>query len=190
MAGAGGWKIEVTGLRQVFDALDEMDDQAGKLIKKRIRKQAGKVRDAARQLAPDSTPISNWGPWLPTRRTFKNDAGRNLSWERAAVVAGFSVQQNNYRRKGVSTGISFDVIQRNAGGAVFEVVGSGNRVGEDDSRPWRPGQYLSRTIRNRYKIKNNIPRTLVPAYYSEMTPDFVDEIRDQIIKEAKRAGLT
>lgn len=191
MAGTGGWKIEVTGLRQVLDALDEMDKDAGKLIKSRIRKKGRDVRDAAKDLTPEDNALPGWGPWLPTRRIYRNDASRDLSWNRSQVAAGFRVQQNNYRRRGVSTGISFDVRQMNAAGAVFEVVGSGERVGEDDPRPWQPGKYFVRAINRRHKqFKGNIPRTLVAAYYREMSPSFREEIRDQIIREAKKAGLT
>lgn len=187
MAGVGGWKIEVTELRQVFDALDAMDKKAGNRVKKEITDKAKAVAESAKNLTPSDRPVSNWGPWLPTRRTFKNDASRDLSWERSAVIAGFKVKRSNYRRKGVSAGISWDVFQMNAAGAIFEVIGANNRH-EDDPRPWKPGKYLVDAVARRFP-RTKGPRTLVPAYYSEMTPEFKEDIRKAIIREAREVGL-
>lgn len=187
MAGVGGWKIEVSNLRQVFDALDEMDKKAGNRVKKMITDKAKDVATSAKNLTPSDRPVSNWGPWLPTRRTFKNDAGRDLSWERGAVIAGFKVKRSNYRRRGVSAGISWDVFQTNAAGAIFEVIGANNRH-EDDSRPWLPGKYLVSAVADRFP-RTKGPRTLVPAYYQNMTSGFKDEVRKAVIREAREAGL-
>lgn len=187
MAGVGGWKIEVSNLRQVMDALDEMDKKAGNRVKKEITAKGKAIATAAKDLTPQSNPVSGWGPWLPTRRRFRNDASRNLSWNRSDVVAGFKVKKSNYRRRGVSAGISWDVYQTNAAGAIFEVIGANNRH-EDDSRPWLPGRYLVEAVNERFP-RTKGPRTLVPAYYREMTPEFKQEIREAIIREAREAGL-
>ena len=43
---ATNYKVEVTGLRQLFDALDKVDKKAADLIRKQITKAGGKVTRA------------------------------------------------------------------------------------------------------------------------------------------------
>ena len=181
MAGAGGasgWRVEVTNLRQVFNALEEMDKQAAKTITKQITKAGKEVVSEAKSLT-DSNPLSKWGQW-----TFSRD-GRDLSFDVGRVVAGFTLRKNNYRRKGVNAGIGWDVWQKNAGGAIFEVIGDKSRVGET-AFDWQGAGFVDRIIG---KNKRKQPRTLIQAYYRVMTPELREGIKDQIIAEAKRLGL-
>ena len=182
MAGAGGasgWRIEVTNLRQVFNALDEMDKQAAKSITKEITKAGKEVVSEAKSLT-DNTPLSSWGQW-----TFSRD-GRDLSFDVGRVVAGFTLRKNNYRRKGVNAGIGWDVWQKNPGGAIFEVIGDKSRVGENPPFTWQGAGFVDRISG---KNKRKQPRTLIQAYYRVMTPELRERIKDQIIAEAQRLGL-
>ncbi|MBV5336419.1 hypothetical protein JZU48_05480, partial [bacterium] len=61
MAGNGGWKVEVTGLRQLLDALTEMDKKAAKVITKGITDAGKDVATAASYESPGTTPVSGWG---------------------------------------------------------------------------------------------------------------------------------
>jgi hypothetical protein len=178
MAGAGGlkgWRVEVTNLKQLMNALDGIDKSAAKRINKTITGVAKRVVVDATYLAPSNNPISNWGQWR-----FARD-GRDLSFDSGDVAKGFKVQRNNFRRKGVSAGLGFDVVQTDAAGAIFEVMGDGSRV------TTQGGQNMVNMINQRFPRKQ--PRTLIAAYYQNMNDEVRDGIRDQIIDEARKAGL-
>jgi hypothetical protein len=178
MAGAGGlkgWKVEVTNLKQLMNALEVIDKSATKNINKTITAVAKRVVTDATYLAPGRNPISGWGQWR-----FSRD-GRDLSFDVGDVTKGFKVQKNNFRRKGVSAGLGFDVVQTDAAGAIFEVMGDGSRV------TTRGGANMVKMINQRFPRKQ--PRTLIAAYYQNMNDEVRDGIRDQIIDEARKAGL-
>ncbi len=180
MAGAGGlsgWHVQVTNLKQLTNALEGIDKSAAKNIRKTITDVAKRVVVDATYLSPSGNPLSNWGSW----NTPNGRDTRNLSFDSGAVAKGFKVQKNNYRRKGVSAGLGFDVVQGNAAGAIFEVVGDGSRV------TTRSGQNLVDVINNRFPRKQ--PRTLIAAYYQNMSEEVRNGIRDQIVDEARKAGL-
>ena len=181
MAATSGWKVEVTGLRQVFDALDEVDKKAAKLVLKEIADAGKNVVSAAQQItARQGHPLSGWGKW-----TFSRD-GRDLGFDTPRVIANIKLRRNNFRRRGVSAGIGYDVYNLNAGGSIFEVIGDESRVGE--SRYQWQGEGFVRRIKARYPGKP--PRILLPAYYKGVPDDLKDRIRDRIIDEARKAGLT
>jgi hypothetical protein len=178
MAGAGGmggWNIEVTNLKQLMNALDGIDKSAAKRINKTITDVAKRVVVDASYLTPSNTPLSGWGQWR-----FARD-GRDLSFDPGDVAKGFKVQRSNFRRKGVSAGIGFDVKQWNAAGAIFEVMGDGSRV------TTRSGQNMVNVVNARFPRKQ--PRTLIAAYYQNMNEEVREGIKDQIIDEARKAGL-
>jgi len=176
--GVGGWHVQVTNLRQVYDALGEMDKKAQRRVTREITTAGKRVVGHAKDLVGDE-PLSGWGAW-----NFSRD-GRDLGFRPADVVSGFTLRRNNYRRRGVSAGIGWDVWQRNAGGAIFEVIGDKSRVGGTPF-DWQGEGFVDRiTARNPRKQ----PRTLIQAYYRVMTKEFRDALRDQIIREAREAGL-
>lgn len=163
-----GWTVEVTGLRRVYDALNEIDKSAVREINKRITNAAKDVAAAASYITPHDNPISNWGSWTASR------SGRDLSYSGDVASGGFKPRRSNYRKRGVSRGIGWDVYQTNAGAAIFELVGSGS------------GQFVE-TVANRFRGKR--PRSLIPAYYEGMPDGLADSIRDQILDDARKAGL-
>ena len=161
-----GWVVEVSGLKQVLNALAEVDKKAAKRVTDAIASAAKGVAAEASYRTPGSNPISNWGAW--------NQRGRDLSYSGSAAAGGMKVRRNGFRRRGVSAGASWDVVQTNAAGAIFELVGKG-------STPF------VEAISGRYRGKN--PRSLIPAYYAAMPESLADSIRDQILDEARKAGL-
>ena len=169
------YKVEVTGLRQIFDALDEVDKKAAREITKRITTAGKQVAAEASYIAPGSRPLSNWGPWIYSRD------GRDLGFEPTRVANGFKPRKNNFKRRGVSAGIGWDVYQTDAGGNIFEVIGDYSRV------TTRAGKHLVDVINAQFPRKQ--PRSLIPAYYAVVTPDLKEQIRDSIIQEAHRLGL-
>jgi hypothetical protein len=175
MAGVGGWHIEVSNLRQLYDALGEIDKAARKKLEKRITSAGKEIATNASYIAPGSYPLSNWGQWI-----FSRD-GRNLGFEPSVVSRSFKLKKNNYRRRGVSAGIGWDVYQTNAGGAIYEVMGDSSRVTTPQ------GQHLVNVINQRFPRR--APRTLFAAYYSVMSPELRQEIADTIVEEARKIGL-
>jgi hypothetical protein len=170
-----GWLIEVTGLRSTIDALDRIDKKATKSIRDSINTVAKAVKvNAAGRIT--ETPLSNWGAWTAT------DRGRDLGFTTAGVASGFKVYRNNFRKRGVSRGYGVDVRQSSPGGSIFEVIG-------DKSRTTGPrGEQFVDSILAKFGNKMP-PRSLLPAYYSAVTPEVQERIRDQIIEEARKAGL-
>lgn len=178
MAGAGGlsgWHVQVTNLKQLTNALEGIDKSAAKNIRKTITDVAKRVVVDATYLSPSGNPLSNWGNW-----TFLRD-GRDLSFNAGDVAKGFKVKKNNYRRRGVSAGLGYDVMQTNAAGAIFEVMGDGSRV------TTRSGKNLVDVVNDRFPRKQ--PRTLIAAYYQNMSEEVRNDIRDRIVDEARKAGL-
>jgi len=168
-----GWKVEVTGLRQLMSALDEIDKSATKKIRKAITDVAKVVaKDAAGRI---NQPMSGWGRWIDS------ETGRDLGFDPSVVAAGFKPKTSSYRKRGVSRGYGVDVIQTSAGGSVFEVVGDKSRTRGAQGERF-VDQIVARTTSTR-------PRSLFPAYYAGVTPEVKDNIRDQILDEARKAGL-
>lgn len=163
-----GWVVEVTGLRQVIDALNETDKSAVKIITKRITAAGKAVAASASSLAPRDNPISNWGTWFDSR------SGRDLSYNGSTVTTSYKLRRNNYRRRGVSAGIGWDVYQTNPGGAIFELLGKGQTP-------------FVETIAARFAGKQ--PRVLIPAYRAGMPLGLADDITAEILAEARKAGL-
>lgn len=171
-------KVEVTGLRQILDALDEVDKKAADIIRKQITKAGGNVRKAAQaNVSRMGRPVSNWGPWIETA----SGRGRDLSFDPGTVVSKIKLQRSNYKKGGVARGISWDVVNNSPAGAIFEVVGDFSRTTDE------AGRHLVSAINRRYPGKK--PRILLPAYYAGMPDNLKDDIRDQILTEARKAGL-
>jgi hypothetical protein len=64
---------------------------------------------------------------------------------------------------------------------MFEVMGSWNRVSNDRV------ENMVDMVNKRFPRKQ--PRTLIAAYYKNMSEEVRNEIRDQIVEEARKAGL-
>jgi len=169
-------RVELTNMRVVFNALQETDNAAYRILVREITDAAKKVQWAAATSTPDR-PVSGWGPW--------SHRGRDLGFSPADVAAGFKVRKNNFKAYGIARGIGWDVVQQNAGGAVFEVVGDFSRV----STP--SGAHLVQMINERFGKPTKGTRILTKAYYKGLgdADAFRDRIIDMINDAARRAGL-
>lgn len=169
--------VHITRMRQVFNALEETDKAAYRILVKEITDAAKKVQWAAATSTPDR-PVSGWGPW--------NYRGRDLGFSPADVAAGFKVRKNNFKAYGIARGIGWDVVQTNPGGAVFEVVGDFSRV----STP--SGAHLVQMINDRYGKPGKGTRILTKAYYKGLgnAEAFRERIAEMINEAARRAGLS
>ena len=175
--GKGGFRIEVTGFRELYDALDELDRKAARQVTAEIRKAGKSVSTQASYFTPGDNPLSNWGTWRTSTRA---GVQRDLSYSAAAASAGFKVRRNNFRRRGVSAGLGFDVVQTNPGASIFEVIGSGKRT------TTKSGVEMVGKVKERFPGRN--PRSLFLAYYAVM-PGLRDRLRNEIIDIARKAGL-
>jgi hypothetical protein len=172
---AGEWKVEVTGLRQLYDALGEMDKAAQKEITKQIT-QAGKaVAAEASYKVPSANPLGNWGRWIDSA------TGRDLGFDPGRVASSFKVRRNNFRRRGVNAGIAWQVYQTDPAGSIFEVIGDYSRVRGPQ------GVLFVSSFNTRFPQRR--PRSLFAAYYSVMRPELVQKIRDSIVDAGRKAGL-
>lgn len=165
---SNGWRVEVTGLREVIDALNEVDKRAVRIITKRITDAGKSVVSSAQSLAPSENPVSNWGTW------FDSGSGRDLSYGPSTVRSSYKLRRNNYRRRGVSAGIGWDVYQTNPGGAIFELLGKGSTPFVERVAARFPGKQ---------------PRVLIPAYRAGMPSDLSEQVTQEILDEARKAGL-
>lgn len=170
-------RVEVTGMRQAFDSLQETDKAAYRILVREITEAAKKVQFAAATMVPDR-PVSGWGPW--------NYNGRDVGFYPADVAAGFKVRKNNFKAFGVARGIGWDVQQMNPGGAIFEVMGDGSRV------TTRSGERLVEAVNARHGKPTKGTRILTKAYYKGLgdAEAFRQRIIDMIEDAARRAGLT
>lgn len=162
------WKIEVTGLRELVNALEQTDKAALRSLTKKITEAGKRVAAEASYIVPGANPISGWGKWIDAR------TGRDLSYEPSTVSGSFKVRRNNFRRRGVSAGAGWDVYQTNPAGAIYELLGSGS------------SQFVD-SVAGRYTGKQ--PRALIPAYYAGFPESTRQEIADDILNAARKAGL-
>lgn len=161
-------QIEVDGLAPFINRLEKFDKDVSKVLKKEMRAAADQVAKNARGRVRQ--PLSNWGRWVDS------DSGRDLGFNAGAVAKGFRVQTNRYRRRGATTGFGYDVVQGNAAGNIFEVVGSKSRI-----RGAKGAQFVDSIVA---RFSGTTPRTLIPAYYAEI--EGVHARIEEAIRNAER----
>ena len=159
-------KFEVEGLAPFVNRLEKFDKDVSKELKAEMRKGADVVAKAA-QSTVGGVPISGWGVW--------NHQGRDLGYNPSKVRSGFKVATNRYRRRGVTAAFGYDVVQSNAGGSVYEVIGDKSRT--TDSR----GEQFVDAVVSRSSARRN-PRTLIPSYY-----EGIEQARERITAALKVA---
>lgn len=164
-------RLDVDGLAPLINRLEKFDKDVSKELKSEMRKGAQIVQKAA-QSTVSGFPISGWGDW--------NAGGRDLGYDPAAVKRGFKVATNRYRRRGVTTAFGYDVVQSNAGGSVFEVIGDKSRVTDE-----RGAQFVDSVVASR---SGRTPRTLIPAYYAGIT-QARERIESALKSAMRKVGL-
>ena len=161
-------KFDVEGLAPFINRLEKFDKDVSKELKAEMKKGADVVAKAAGSTV-SGVPISGWGTW--------NHQGRDLGYNPSKVKSGFKVATNRYRRRGVTAAFGYDVVQANAGGSVYEVIGDKSRVTGPQGE-----QFVDSVVAASSGRRN--PRTLVPAYY-----EGIEQARERIkaaLKDAMR----
>ena len=166
-------KFEVEGLAPFINRLEKFDKDVSKELKAEMKKGADVVAKAAGSTV-SGVPISGWGTW--------NHQGRDLGYNPSKVKSGFKVSTNRYRRRGVTAAFGYDVVQANAGGSVYEVIGDKSRVAEGTQGE----QFVDSVVANSSARRN--PRTLVPAYY-EGIEQARERIKAALQVAMRRVGL-
>lgn len=175
------WRVEITGIREVLNALAQIDPQAQKVITTAMVALGKDVAAAAGRFVPDS-PLSNWGSWsrLAARRGVLES--RDLSFNAALARGGIRVKRNNFRRRGMSAGFGVDVEQRDWAGAIFDIVGDKSRITSPQ------GAHFVDVINSRFGTAR--PRSLIGGYYAVDIEARSEQIRDDIASAAIRLGLS
>lgn len=167
-------RIEVTGMRDLFNRLDQWDAQAGKILRNKIKNVGKQVTATASYLAPGAPPLSNMGTWTDSR-------GRDLGYDPAAVSKGFKVREVKFKTRGVSRGFAIQAYQSNPAGAIFEIMGDGSRITTTS------GAAMVARVNQRYPQRR--PRSLFAAYYQVITPQVTQGIANDIEDAARKVGL-
>ena len=115
---------QITGLEETVRGLQQWDKDALKLMNKEIYQVMKKIQVDARQLMPETTPLSKWG------MTPKEDS----KWGRLQFVAkdarmGLKTKIERQRRKGTWTSKAYLMINADPAGAIYETAGRKNPRG-------------------------------------------------------------
>lgn len=165
--------VRTANLDRVLRAIRESDEIAYKEIEKAMRGVAASLRKAVRERIPDN-PVSNWGSW-----------GGRRDWSQSAVKGSVS-----YGKKGMgkrSRGLAYEVTIKEPAGAIWALMGSGQRVTTNQ------GEHLVQTINSRFPIERwrgsgkQGPRGMVEAYYAAKPEGTDEEIARKIANALERA---
>lgn len=175
------FRIEMTGFGRAMKAIEESDQVAFKEITKAMREVATAVKKEVQQRIPVN-PVSNWGPWIESRR------GRDLGFSQSQATRRVSIRMNRFRQRGSkeSMGLAYEVKQNDAAGAVFALIGKGDRVETTQ------GAALVRAINSRYPMEYwkgsgaQGPRGMVAAYYAGKPDGFDEEVARKIERALHR----
>ena len=179
------WHVQVTNLRQVYDALRAIEPAAVRALERDIKEAGREVVWAAATSVP-GPPVSNWGRWIT--RVQREDP--NLGFYPSLVASGYKLVKSNFRSRGTNRGVAWDVQQYNYGGAVFEVMGDFSRI-TSDPRYEKQAVHLVKTINERFPAPKKGTRILTPAYYKAI-PDaeaFKARVIASIVAAAQANGL-
>lgn len=171
--------VRTANLDRVLRAIRESDEIAYKEIEKAMRGVAASLRKAVRERIPDN-PVSNWGAYTDAR------TGRDLAWFQSAVKGSVG-----YAKKGMgkrSRGLAYEVTIKHPAGAIWALMGSGQRVTTNQ------GAHLVQTINDRFPIEHwrgsgkQGPRGMVEAYYAAKDEGTDEQIAQKIATALERAA--
>lgn len=114
----------ITGLEETVRGLQQWDKDALKIMNKEIYQVMKKIQVDARQLMPETTPLSKWGM----------SPKEGSKWGRLQFVAkdarmGLKTKIERQRRKGTWTSKAYLMINADPAGAIYETAGRKNPRG-------------------------------------------------------------
>lgn len=175
------FRIEMTGFGRAMRVLEDSDQIAFKEITKAMRKVAAEVKAQVQANVP-AAPLSGWGRWIDSRN------GRDLGFSQAQARSRVSLRMNRFRARGTkeSMGLAYEVRQTDAAGAIFALIGKGDRA------QTKQGEHLVEVVNSRYPIEHwkgsgaQGPRGMVAAYYSAKPPGYDEEVAQMIARAMER----
>lgn len=101
--------------------LKDVDPDLRKQAIKELKGAAAPLQAAARELIPDSRPLTNWYNW-PKR-------GKNTGWDSAQAKRGVKVAFRSGRVRGQTRDVFplLTLIQSNPAGAIYDIAGRSTR---------------------------------------------------------------
>lgn len=103
--------IEVYGLRDALKVLRDLDPEARKAAVKKIKSAGGELAAIGRENYPGFVPLRGWSK------------GGRLGYDPGRVAAGVQVQVGGRTPKGADFFPLVTLVQRNAGGALYDLAG-------------------------------------------------------------------
>ena len=176
------WNMTIdTDAKSFLKNLQQLDFDVAKGVDQKMKAAARVVRKSASQrVGKMSPPLSGWalGSWVEQDRA----DGRNLQWNTSKARSGFAIGGARRKMSGVFISYGVNVEQRNAQGAILELMGGSSR-GYRGAR-LNGGSVLMRQNMRRKNGDGPYPRTLYPAYYEGMGE--AREMIERIVEEAER----
>lgn len=168
-------RIEVNGLAEALKALQRVDPELRKEVVKGMKKAASPLETAARQLVPETKPLTNWYNWRG-------------GWDSSQVKRGIKVAFRGGRVRGQERDV-FPLLtlrQTNAAGVIFDIAGR--------SFPGRRSEGAARGRAMVDKLDQVAPpsRSMWPAVEKNMDVvesalvDVIDTVSDRITRELER----
>lgn len=104
-------EIQVYGLRDALKVLRELDPESRKAAVKKVKSAGGELASIGRENYPTFTPLRGWSK------------GGRLGYQPSKVASGVQVQVGGRAPKGGDSFPLVTLVQRNAGGALFDLAG-------------------------------------------------------------------
>jgi hypothetical protein len=188
---ANYWAVDlrVTGVTEKLDQLRKFDEKTYRVVIDELEQAASKIVNDTRKAMPDDNALSNWGGWMSadSRRVrngivtiHQRSKLRPIPFEAGKARADVRPKVTGKYRKGTRLSTVVNVQSMNAGGAIWELVGSTNVN-------W--GTTQGKTFRDNLagKYRTSVwPRGLGPAWRDnkDAAIERIDEIVSKYVGEA------
>lgn len=181
--------VDVTGVTELLDRLRKFDKQTYRAMTDELEQAGSKIVSDTRDAMPDGNALSNWGGWMSaeSRRVrrgivtvTKRSELRPIPYDGGAARAGVRPKVTGKYRKGTRLSTVVNVQSMNAGGAIWELVGSTNvNWGTTQGKTFRDN------LANKYRT-SVWPRGLGPAWRDnkDAAIERIDEIVSKYVSEA------
>ena len=107
--------VDVKNVKETMSTLKRYAPEQAKIINKKIRTEANKVRDRARDYMP-TVALSNWNNW---------PEHASDGYVGAVVKKNIKTSKASYRQRGMITSNYIGIINADAAGAIFQTAGRG-----------------------------------------------------------------
>ena len=166
-------KVSTSGEQRTIALLKAFDNDAYKIINKKMIESGNIVRDEARQKTPGGNALSNYGKWIA------KDRGRNLSYNGASVRQGIVTSSSQDTKKFGNNFFFVRISTKSAAGAIIALSGSRREratrgqtysgISFVDTLNREHGKEYPRGLLSAIKKKQDVARPLIEAAMNEAT---------------------